>query len=268
MSDPSHPATAHPLSDEELSAVIDGEADDAVLDRLGRDEQAQARLQELREASHLIGASVIEPPSAEIVDRLVDRALEAANAPDAPIAPLGSSSGRAATGPPRLLVAAVVVVLAAIGLGLVWSGTRVDRDDAAVTSSATDEDDRAAEAGEDPRKMALSDIEPVDLGIHPDIPSLRASIRSGIPSARAADLEPVPASERPSSDEMSRCAIQMWELWQGENLRQLPDHTGYASVDGDIVLVYEFGVTDGDHRALVSITTPDDCDPQNTFVLD
>src|SRR5699024_251843 len=100
-------------------------------------------------------------------------------------------------GPPRLLVAAVVVVLAAIGLGLIWSGTRVtDGDNTASIAPSSEEDSDGAErepgAADDPRHMALADMTPVDLGVHPDIPSLRSSLSSGIPQSPSGDLDPVP----------------------------------------------------------------------------
>ena len=102
-----------PLSDEDLSAVIDGEASPAVIARVEADPRAQARLTALREAIARLQAEPAAPLDQKTVDRLITRALSPA--PDGLSSP-PSRAGRRT--PPSWLVAAVVLACMAIGLGL------------------------------------------------------------------------------------------------------------------------------------------------------
>ncbi len=134
MTDP----TSDPTPDEELSALLDGEAAPGIAARVANDPSLAHRLGRLREASRLLG----EPPaplSASTVDDLVAQALGAADSTDhqadlsepthpasangsegALVAPLAPRRGPSST--PRWLVAAVIAVLVGTGLTLVWTG--------------------------------------------------------------------------------------------------------------------------------------------------
>lgn len=257
---------ASPLTDEDLCAVLDGEAPDELVERVRADAAAQHRLDQLRTASlHLRGA-VPPPLDADTVDDLIARALA-----DVPSSGPGSlatlQSGRRPSSAPRWLVAAIVVVLAAIGLGLVWSGTR-PTGRGPVASSPTGAPDAALDDGADAERRSLvAQLGPLaELGSHPDIASLRSELRTGIRTASGLDRTPTEGA--PDRDGVARCAIQVAELLESENLSPSPAETGIATVDGQIVLVYEFDIVDGDHDALVSIASPDDCDPKATFYLD
>ena len=138
MTDPALP----PLSDEDLSAALDGEASADVVARIAADPEAQARSATLAAAAEAIGTS---PPSldATAVDALVAGALDAIpaasglTADDAPandgpsddgpagdgdgvVTPLPSHRGRRIVH--TWLVAAVVLAFLGVGVGLIWSG--------------------------------------------------------------------------------------------------------------------------------------------------
>jgi hypothetical protein len=67
-----------PLTDDDLSAVLDGEAPAHVVARAEADPAARARLAELRAAADFVAAPVAALPD-DVVDRLVSRALDAAD---------------------------------------------------------------------------------------------------------------------------------------------------------------------------------------------
>ncbi|MCU1357837.1 MAG: hypothetical protein JWM89_3255 [Acidimicrobiales bacterium] len=151
MTDPALP----PLSDEDLSAALDGEASADVVARIAADPEAQARSATLAAAAEAIGTS---PPSldATAVDALVAGALDAIPATDGVTAdddpandgpsddgPAGDgdgvvmplAAGRRRRTAPSWLVAAVVLAFLAVGLGLVWSGRGSDSVDRQTVAS-------------------------------------------------------------------------------------------------------------------------------------
>lgn len=131
-----------PLSDEDLSAAIDGEAGADVVDRIAADPDAQARMAELQGAADALGVRVA-PLGAGVVDDLVARALQAADDPrgeteadaipddDDAVVPLAPRRS-ARRGPPTWVVAAAIVLLAGTGLILAWTG----RDGSSTNDSA------------------------------------------------------------------------------------------------------------------------------------
>lgn len=256
----------HPVSDEDLSAIIDGEADDALRRRVESDPSAVERLRSLQAASELLRTP---PPPLEpaTVDRLVARALEeASGAGSAEVTPLPRRAS-AAPAAPRWLVAAVVVALAAIGLGLVWSGTRsTDRSPVATGDHAAPEaSDQSPSAHDTSLLRAPGPL--VDLGAHDSIGDLRSALTDGVRAA-AVSATPDDDVEVPSPESVSRCAGQIFELFPDEPLARPPAASGVATVDGSTMLVHEFDLTDGEHRALVSVTAPADCSPRSMFYLD
>lgn len=153
-----------PLSDDDLSALLDGEAGPDVAARAQADPAALARLDALRGAAAAVRAAPVTPLPSATVDDLVARALavadEAPAGPDDVVAtttPVGDDGGAeaivaplrprgGAAGVPRWLVAAAVVLLVAVGLSLVWSG-RDDGTETATTNQALERADDADGSG-------------------------------------------------------------------------------------------------------------------------
>lgn len=137
-------AHTEPLDDLELCSVLDGEASPEVLARLQNDPAGQSRLDQLRAAREAVGSSSVEPMEAATLDDMIGRALAELGKPspagtdsEGPgsdvVAPLSRTAKRSV---PSWLVAAVVVVLVGIGLGLVRSGTRSDSEAKFETAGA------------------------------------------------------------------------------------------------------------------------------------
>lgn len=151
MTDPLPPS----VSDEDLSALLDGEAAPGVEARVAADPSAAHRLARLRDAAAVLAED--PPPLPEpAVDALIAAALGAAGPADAgpddaddapedadPVRPLvPPTPRRSPRGGARWLVAAAILVLLGTGLALVWSG-RSDRTsalEAATEQVATDAD--------------------------------------------------------------------------------------------------------------------------------
>jgi len=286
------PAEPLPLTDEDLSAIIDGEADDATLERFRADEAAGQRIRELQRASDLLHRATVTPLPAATVDRLVAVALAELDGTDAapagtdddgpadrgrpaeganvvPLAP-PARSGRGRGAPPALLVAAVVVLFAAVGLGLVWSGTRQGGSDTAAPRT-TEANERVGEVGdaapshEAPMhapNAVLTTTPIIDLGTFDDLVDIRSALAGEFPVADAADAP----NEKPTRKAVNRCAGQVLGAMKGENLVSPPTHVGIAEVDGEARMVFEFTKVDDDYDALVSIVAPADCDVESTFV--
>jgi negative regulator of sigma E activity len=147
-----------PLTDEELSAVADGEAGPEVVGRVEADPAAQARVDAFAAAGTALRSAPVTPLDPATVDRLVARSIEEAgraepgpaggagdadgsdaDSSDVVAAPVTPTAGRIARAP-RWLVAAAVVALVAAGLGLIWSGQQGGDDQVATTGTdaATD----------------------------------------------------------------------------------------------------------------------------------
>ncbi|MBX3314631.1 MAG: hypothetical protein KF906_09960 [Actinobacteria bacterium] len=278
-----------PLTDDDLSAFLDGEVDAQVVQRIQSDPAALARSRELDAARRAVADEPVDPLDASVVDALVARAIAAADEPagtteatDAEVTPIVApvSPTRRRTGPPVWAVAAVVVALVAIGLGLVLtgqdSGTSNDATlagPAATTASDADSTDGAASGGTSADGASASDslspeaaeTEPlVDLGEFATKDDLRTSLRDGVPTTG----DPVDAADAPTTAAVERCGTQLTVLLQGEGIGTEPDRKAYAVVDGDPKLVYEFDLTEPTDEAtsLISVVDPIACDPLITFL--
>lgn len=260
-----------PLTDDELSAHLDGEAAPDVAERLAADPEAAARLEQLRGAAATLGAAPVTPLAADVVDDLVGRAVAAADrdaAPDAVVAPLRPSRRSF----PSVLVAAVVLVLVAAGLGLVWSGTHGGdpTDTASKGATAERQADQAAPeasgggsvsttaaagsggdsggstasgAASTPPTTAAADVDTSAAGVElPDLgafetpEALRSSLATAFPATAptgrgATDAGPL------GQTAIDRCAGLLVEVLP---VTGDPTHVGFAQVAGQTVLVYEF----------------------------
>lgn len=284
------------LSDEELSAILDGEAGPQIADRLSGDPAAQARLQELTAARDLIRTPV-EPLDAATVDQLVAGAIAAGGAPathagggaldDQVVAPLAPRSTRRA--PTQFLVAAAVVAMVAVGLALVWSGTRVSDEptetatelpDTADPNGARDRgtsnDDAGGSAEAEPAEVpddapdghgavpstipadeAEEAAELVDLGHFRSENDLRNELRAAFPPGAGT----VPDDEAPSVASVDRCTEQARTIL-GDEVDGEPTGQGLAVLDARDTLVFEFAATSvtGEPTTLVSVVDLQTCD--------
>lgn len=290
-----------PLTDDELSSHLDGEGAPDLDARLAADPAATARLDQLRGAADAVHHAAVEPLPADVVDDLVARALEAAvatgGAPSEPgdhvVAPL---RGRGRTGPPWL-VAAVVLVLMAVGLGLVWSGTRggstedtatgasagrsadeATRDAAAEGAGSTAGADGDASGGQESSPPTTTSAEAglgsADDGVTlPDLGAFETSeeLRSSLADAFPASVPAGPASIAETA--VDRCAGLLREVLPVEGD---PTHVGFAQVGGETVLVYEFIATPDEGSTtttvagapattLTTAVRPAACDPLFVF---
>ena len=132
-----------PLTDDDLSLALDGEADAELLARIAADPDAEARLERMRAAAELVGSTPVPPLSDGAVDELI------ANAVDAPVAPTvaAGTRRRAQRGATPWLVAAAVIVLMAVGLSLVWAGRSTDDDQASATLASQSADSAESSGG-------------------------------------------------------------------------------------------------------------------------
>lgn len=269
-----------PLSDEDLSALLDGMADPAVVERVRNDPDARARVEALRAAGDLLRKAPIQPLADSTVDSMIDRALTARTATDGatvtPLAPRRAMSH----GAQRWLVAAAVVALVAVGLGLVWNGTRGSSDqdaastptdaNAAANHTRTPEDDASempshgadgpAEAGANSDEVAELD----DLGSFGTASELRMLLRGSFPD----DSPTATGSEIPTVGAVNRCTDFIHTAFDDIELAPKPDEVGYAEVEGRNHLVYEFSVTGAASigETLITVADPASCDLLFTFV--
>lgn len=275
-----------PLSDDDLSAVLDGLADET-LDARARSEAAP-RLAALAAARSTLAAATVAPLADDVVDRLVTTALRAGSevtdppgtldpipsiAPVHPAAP--TRSGRRV---PTWLVAAAVVVMMAVGVALIGTDrhgptAKFETVGASINANDTTEaDDRAAgatsapegavagQAGAPATTTGAADetatIAVSDLGTFEDAAALRTALRTGFGPGTAAT--PIPSAA------LDRCRQQ---VQVSLSLTTDPTRTGRAKVAGREVFVYVFsysaagpGITE-----LVAGVGRDACDPVVTF---
>ncbi|MCU1455397.1 MAG: hypothetical protein JWN46_3543 [Acidimicrobiales bacterium] len=291
MTDPDEP-----LTDEQLSADLDDEADPGVRERIASDPRAKARQEQLREAARLIAAPVDSPAPATIA-ALVSRALDelagddgAGEGDEPPLAPPIPLRRRRL--PPPWTVAAAVVVLVVVGLSLVWSGRTSQRHAAQQTAASGSSAADAAKApspttgghapsvagGADPAvsgtplsRTATAAAAAVDLGTFTDTTALRNALRSGFPSAPPPAARADAAAVSPTA--LTRCAQVVANT--GLPIDALL-HTGIARVAGQPLIVYEYqyrpagpSTTAGKTvaaRTLVVAVDPTACKPRLTFV--
>ena len=276
MNDPTTP------TDEELSAAIDGEADDAVVARIAASPTAGARQAELQDAADRIAASGVPPLDPDTVDRLIGEAI------DTPLAPVRTERPRRRLAP--LAVAAAVVVLMALGLTLIWAGRGAKSDQASSTAksgsvASTIAPESALAAGSAgtsaPQPSAGGSATTTNSGSASDYAASGVQFLGTFPSgaklreatavslAKASALEDVArangnagtSSKVPTDKALARCADQLKVTL---SMKAGPTATAYAIVDGDLALVYEFDTTsakDGTPTTLVAAVGATACDP-------
>ncbi len=284
-----------PLTDGELSAVIDGEASPAIVARAAADPDAQARLGHLRQAALGVGQPV-QPLPEQTVDALIGRALQAHEpgsatqaATEAAVAPLVRRRGPAV---PGWLVAAAVLVLVAVGLGLVWSGrdqgaTQTANGQRTQTESAADSrksssagtadsaaggvsttvDPAVPPHGLDTTTTAANASQPatglVPLGSFASADALREALKTSFPAVDPTKADPTSGSL--ANLQVDRCRDQLKTIL---SITSQPTHVGVGTVAGKPVLVYEFAtksVADGTATTLVAGVGQTSCDPVVTF---
>lgn len=248
-----------PLSDDELSADLDGEVAPDVHAAIEADPAAVARRAELARARAAVGAATVPALDPRTVDDLVGRALEAAD--DGTVVPL-ARAGAGRRGPAPWMVAAAVLLLMAAGLALIYTGR--DADETAMTTSGDTPSTLAAgdaeggmEAADGARPAdelsaselpqhgavvpetgaAATTIDPNDVGFLGafDDP---AALRTAAAAQLVASTEPPPSdATEPSIESLDRCDQQLRAVLETE---ETSIERGWALVDGDTVLVYGF----------------------------
>lgn len=318
-----------PLSDEDLSAVLDGEAGADVTERAQADPVAQARIDAFRTTRDSLRGAPVPALDRSVVDELVARALDQAGttantgtfvtdgggpgkdpmeearpgdnrSSDDVVVPLAPSRGRS-RGTPRWLVAAAVVALVAIGLGLIWSGRdgggtetaevntsagQFDADDASGAGGSQDEatveSDVAAEEGDsevgaqpptapNPETPTTTpDVttgsgDPVravtDLGSFASLEDLRTSLATSFPTDRL----PLGPGVGPSVAVIDRCQLLMMEVF---DLPSEANRFGQATIEGEDLLVFEFAApsaVDGSPTTFLTVNEPVSCDARLSF---
>jgi hypothetical protein len=269
-----------PLTDDDLSADLDGEASPEVRARIAADPAAQARRAELAAAAARLEGAAVAPLPHHQVDALIASAL------DEPLAP-GAVAGRHRRSVPQWAVAAVLVLLVGAGLALIWSGRTDDAKEMSAGDAATTAE-QAGDAGADeavPDDLVLPDhgggagmessastsgeatsttspptasaLGPLTfLGTFGSGDELRSALATSFSPAPDADGTVVAA---PSDAATERCQDQLeitLELEGGPTAR------GYAVVDGETVLVYEYdraSFADGSPTQLVAAVGVDAC---------
>lgn len=294
MTDPTTP------TDDDLSLALDGAADAELLARIEASPGAQARLGELRAAAALVSTPV-EPLDGDTVDDLVAAAL------DAPVAPLVRSSSRGNRRTPWLVAASVIVLMAVgLTLVWAGRGTEddqasadrtsaesVQKSDGEADSSFAESSDGGGSAAESsplpgghgaPTTVPPATANTVDLpvsylGSYPDGDALREATATSFADAlRASDSTAAyDSSGRGSGQEQSRAMAKVpsdasvdrcaEQLQITLSLKAGPIQTGYATVDDQPALVYEFAATsarNGKETTLVAAVGADAC---NEIVL-
>ena len=285
-----------PVSDEDLSAAVDGLAAPDVVERIAADPSTVGRQRAMTAAATAVGSSVTPLPGAT-VDHLIANALAAgpgstgddqAAAPGPLLAPHGPTPSRRRRLPPTWLVAAVITLVVAVGLTLVWSGIR-DGDAGQTTTAASRADTEAGAAGRDggsaersggdtganatvagsPSGSGGGAVEQVvDLGRFASAEDLRSTLAAGFPGQQPRR----PADPAPPAARLDRCAQQVRVTLNGTQepppLGPRPDRQGYARIGDRQVLVYEFVTTSfqAGKSAVVAAVGVDACDPVVTFV--
>ncbi len=313
-----------PLSDGDLSAVLDGEAATDVTERAQADPVAQARIDAFRTARDSLRAAPVPALDRSVVDELVARALDQTDAPatsgalvtdgggpdadpsedadpddasaDEVVVPLAPPRGRSG-GAPRWLVAAAIVALVAIGLGLIWSGRddrgtetaevnpsagQFDADDASGAGAGGGAEDNVA-AEENTDVAAEPPIAPdpgvpttspggppgtadparsvTDLGPYASLEDLRTSLGVSFPTERL----PLGPGVGPSAAAIDRCQLLMMEVF---DLPSEATRFGQATIEGEDLLVFEFAApsaADGSPTTFLTVNEPTSCDARLSF---
>lgn len=273
-----------PVSDEDVSSVVDGLADDDTAARVRA--QAGARLTAFEDSRRLVGEAGVAPLPADIVDELVanavaaltDEAKDDVSSTESITTPQQPVRDRARTAVPAWLVAAAVVVMMAIGITLIGTGRNNETASKFTTvgSSISADDSRAAEesAASAPSADAgaaatttvagatagsVSDATSVtELGDFADPDALRVALRVGFGALDAPSRElPTVVVERCQSQAEVTLALT------GD-----PTNVGVATVAKREVLVYVYPYQVDDHPDVTQIVVArgrDACDPVLTF---
>lgn len=296
--------TAAPLTDEDINAVLDGEAAEALVARVEADPVARDRLTALRTARDALRSAPRAPLDPAVVDTLITRAMTEGQRPQAAddaapatVTPLAPPRSSPTTGP-RWLAAAAIVVLVAVGLALVWSGTRTsDETTASIVPSQPEADGSGTEsdradapdaengdfdsessetsaspnttvasgafpptAGEDPFAGGVTSDGPVDLGAFENVDDLRAALRDTFPSGRTST-----AAIAGNDAAIERCDLLMQEVF---SLPEPARAVGIASVAGTDLIVYEYEAPprpDGSPMSFVTANEPSSCSAELSF---
>ena len=279
-----------PLSDEDLSAYPDDEVTAALRARIEDDPQAQQRVRVLSAARDAVAAAPPTPLPPDVVDAMIARAIESLDAPaDPPLAPptsirRGRRGGSAQS--TTWMVAAAVVALVAIGLGMVWSGVQSTEtsDTAGNADAAASEAERQAARQESDAEGGTADaafeerppasVEPaqlVDLGSSSTGAELRRSLVDGFPvddqdtTSDQVEADPPGDSEPITVGQVDSCTQQIG-VRHGSDAEVVD--VGVATVSGERYLVYDLALAEahdaGDH--LVAVVRVDHgCSPFITF---
>ncbi|MCB1030370.1 MAG: hypothetical protein KDA95_03485 [Acidimicrobiales bacterium] len=273
------PVDLTPDSDETLSAALDGELNSDLSAQVLANPANSERLATFKEITSKVGKQVdpLEDPDAQ---RLIDQAL---------MAEVVTMSPRARRGPAPQLVAAAVVALVAIGLGLVWSG-RDSNNDVQTAQSAereTSQSDEifgghgsseksgsqgpAAESGDESTAGVTTDgatanADPgpvVDLGTFTNADALREALAVSFPAELS--LTSKSAGAAPAQSQIDRCAKQLEVTLK---IAGTSTNVGYSLVGDQSVLVYEFQIDsykDATPTTLVAAVGADACNQVAIF---
>lgn len=287
-----------PISDEELSAVLDGEADQATVDRVAADPAASARLASFRSVAAGVRSEPVRALDPQTIDILVARAIDegmgavpsegAAPGTGAVVTPMPAP--RRSTRMPPWLVAAAVIVFVAVGLGLLFAGTRTTggQDQASTSAdqrSAAPDADRttAGERGSAsdgatppaptvPSSPAFPEAPPstspgegsfdrplIDLGTFADTDALRTALADTFPTGPTVAAE----ASVPTVDQINRCSLLMKQIF---SLKAEPRSTGVATVGGTQLIVFEFDAPSGADGRPTTFITANDADSCKAFL--
>jgi len=224
--------------DELLSADLDGETTPAEHDRIAADFELRSRQAELMSASGLAGQSP-PPLDTATVDDSITRALDAlpTNDVDRPIDRREPSRRRSAKlRPVSWLVAAAVVLLAAIGLGLIITAKSPSERAAKSTAGAAHRPATTTiPLGSAPRAASAAPL--AFLGDFASAAALRSELAARTPPARSttsADRSP-----KLSAGQGDRCATVI-EARNPQLLRSNRRAVDAATIAGQPVLVLEY----------------------------
>ena len=288
------------ISDDDLSLALDGEASPELQARIDASPEAQARLDALRAAAARVATP---PPALadDQVDALISAALDAPVAPVAPrtrsqrratpwlvaasvivLMAIGLSLVWAGRSSDDDQASAKLNDLAAESADA--SGGGSNGADSSFTESGSSAEDQASApvAGGHgaPTTVAgttssTADLPLLYLGSFPSADAFRNATASSLTDAWSASGGEVAyqgdssdagrssgsaSASAPSPDAVDRCGEQLQVTL---STKSAPIQTGYASVDGEQVLVYEFATAsarDGKDTTLVAAVGPDACD--------
>ncbi len=257
-----------PPSDEDLSAVLDGEAGLGLIARVEADPRARARLTALRDALASLRSDPVTPLDQKTVDHLIATAISPAQGEVSSLPPRVSRQT-----PPSWLIAAVVLACMAIGLGLVWSG-RSNSGSATLTAATQKSSSSAALENDASLPSAPHDLPTtipgalggrqasgvIELGAFATSDALRVSLKERFPTE-----SPAANAVAVTNLQVNRCQAQVQNIL---DITAAPAHVGHAVVARDPVLVYEFpasSVTGSTPVPLVAAVAVDTCAQVFTF---